>query len=66
MSPARGAVGFGPGPRFGGAWRAGARGAVGSDRIGSGVEFWWCPGPVGPIGSDPVRGLRAYTNGVSA
>jgi hypothetical protein len=63
--PIRGAVGFGPCPRFGGAWRAGARGAVGSDRIRwirSGV--WWCPGPVGPIGSDPVRGLRSYTDGV--
>ena len=83
VSPARGAVGFGPGPRLRerepGLWCRGLglgprlrerdeqepRGCgLGSNRIRSGV--WWCPGPVGPTGSDPARGLRAYTDGVSA
>ena len=83
VSPARGAVGFGPGPRLRerepGLWCHGLglgprlrerdeqepRGCgLGSNRIRSGV--WVSPGPVGPTGSDPARGLGAYTDGVSA
>ena len=35
---------------------------LGSVRVGGGV--WVCSGPVGPTGSDPARGLGAYTDGV--
>ena len=50
---------FGPGLRFWGSVASrGPRGrGLGLSRIRSGV--WWYPGPVGPNGSDPARGLRA-------
>jgi hypothetical protein len=62
--PIRGAVGLGSARGWGKRVEPEPEGL--RARIEPDQKWSWCPGPVGPNGSDPARGQGAHTDGVCA